>query len=119
GATFTDNTCFYDNAIYAINRKLLEEKKLYRTADLVEDFGAQAKKSDVIAYLQAAGMVKYLYDRYGVKRFRRLWEEGFGQFEAIYGQKLGAFDKEWRRYLQTLPPAPEVDLGKLMKEGCG
>ena len=118
-ATYTDNTCFYDNPINAINARLLSEHKLFDTLALAADFGAQAKQSDVIAYLQAAGLVKYLYERYGLARFRQLWTEGFDHFEAIYGLPLARLDREWRLYLRTLPPAPEIDLTKLMKEGCG
>lgn len=82
-ATFCDNQCFYDNPIYTINAYLLKKKMLNPLADLIYNFDAVNKKNDVIAYLQSAGIVKYLYENYGIDKMKKLWLMGFTKLESI------------------------------------
>lgn len=67
GATYTDNYCFYDHPMYSINAYYLKQKKLFPLASLINSFDNQENKNEVIAYIQSAGISKYLYEKYGVK----------------------------------------------------
>ncbi|MBK0402071.1 hypothetical protein I5M27_03690 [Adhaeribacter sp. BT258] len=117
-AQFTDNDCFYENPIYGINAYFLQHKKLMKLEDLVHNFDAKAKESDVIAYLQSAAVIKYLQEKYGNEKLKKLCQQGFADLEKIYGFNLKKLEKDWQAYIRTIPPAP-VDFNKLMKEGCG
>ncbi len=118
GATYTDNFCFYDNPMYAINAYYFKEKLLFPLDGLIYDFDNQAKKSDVIAYIQSAGVFKYLYEHYGVEKMKRLWVEGFENFNAIYGFSTKQLEKDWLNLIKTIPIPKDFDINKL-NEGCG
>lgn len=119
GAQFTDNNCFYENPIYSINAYFLKQKKLYKLRELVYNFDAKAKENDVIAYLYGAGIYKYLWEKYGTQKLRQLWQQGFDNFEKIYGLKPERFEKEWQDYIKTIPAPANIDYDMLMREGCG
>lgn len=118
-ATFTDNQCFYDNPIYSINAYMLKNNKLLAFDALVNNFDAETAKSDVVTYLQSAGIVKYLYEKYGIAKFKQLWTEGFTKFETIYGFSTKQLEKDWLAYVGGITIPQGFDWEKLMKEGCG
>lgn len=118
-AQFTDNNCFYDNPIYSINAWILQHKKLMKLEDLVNNFDAKAKESDVIAYFQSAAIFKYLHEKYGTEKLKKLWQQGFKNLETIYGFNLKKLDKDWQNYIKTIPAPANLDYKKLMEEGCG
>lgn len=118
GATYTDNYCFYDNPMYSINAYYLHQKKLFPLDSLVNGFDNQAKKSDVIAYIQSAGIFKYLYEKYGVEKMKLLWVDGFENFNSIYGFSILQLEIDWLNFIKTVPIPKDFDINKL-KEGCG
>lgn len=118
GATYTDNFCFYDNPMYTINAYYLQEKELFSFDSLINNFDNQAKKNDVIAYIQSAGIFKYLYEKYGVKKMKLLWKEGFEKFDTIYGVSLKKLEKDWLNFIKTVPIPKDFDINKL-QDGCG
>lgn len=118
-AVYADDHCYVDNPIYSINALLLQDHLTFPMQDLVRNFDALAVQSDVIAYLQAAGVFKYLYEKYGVEKMKLLWNAGFDQFESIYGLSIEQFEKEWVTFIGSVPPPPVFDLEKFLKEGCG
>lgn len=118
GATYTDNYCFYDNPINSINAYYLQQKKLFPLDSLVNSFDSQAKISDLIAYIQSAGIFKYLYEKYGVEKMKLLWTDGFDKFYSIYGFTIGQLETDWVNFIKTVPVPKDFDINKL-KEGCG
>ncbi|MBS1536234.1 MAG: hypothetical protein JST20_00635 [Bacteroidetes bacterium] len=118
GATYTDNYCFYDNPMYSINAYYLQQKKLFPLDSLINRFDNQVKKSDVIAYIQSAGIYKYLYEKYGVEKMKLLWTGGFENFNSIYGFSIEELETEWISFIKTIPIPKDFDINKL-KEGCG
>lgn len=118
GATYIDNFCFYDNPMYSINAYYLQNKKLFPLDSLVNNFDSQAKKSDVIAYIQSAGVFKYLYEKYGVEKMKLLWTGGFENFKSIYGFSIQQLETDWLNFIKTVPIPKDFDINKL-KEGCG
>lgn len=118
GATYTDNYCFYDNPMYTINAYYFQQNKLLSLDSLINDFDNQAKKNDVIAYIQSAGIFKYLYEKYGVEKMKLLWVEGFENFPTIYGFSIKQLELDWLNFIKTVPIPSDFDINKL-KEGCG
>lgn len=118
-ATYTDNQCFYDNPIYSVNAYMLKNKKLVAFNVLINDFDNETKKGDVVTYLQSAGIVKYLNEKYGLAKFKQLWTDGFGMFETIYGFSVQQLEKDWLAYVGGITIPQGFDWEKLMKEGCG
>lgn len=118
-AVYADNRCFYSNPIYTVNSALLLSNKLFKITDLIEKFDDKARESDVIAYLQSAGIFKYLYEKYGNDKMNLLWNQGFGSFELIFQQSLTAFEKEWLEYIKNVPTEEKVDLKMVLEQGCG
>jgi hypothetical protein len=118
GATYTDNYCHYDNPMYSINAYYQREKKLFSLDNLINDFDNQAKKSDVIAYIQSAGVFKYLYEKYGVEKMKLLWSGGFEKFQSIYGFPVEQLEKDWLNFIKTIPVPNDFDI-TLLNEGCG
>ncbi len=118
GATYTDNFCFYDNPMYSINAYYLSKKKLFPIDSLVSNFDNQQKIDDVIAYIQSAGIFKYLYEKYGVGKMKLLWTGGFENFNTIYGFPIEQLETDWLNFIKTVPIPKDFDMNKL-KEGCG
>lgn len=118
GATYTDNFCFYDNPMFSINAYYLQQKMLFPLDSLVNSFDIQAKKSDVIAYIQSAGIFKYLYEKYGAEKMKLLWTGGFENFKTIYGFSIKQLETDWLNFVKTVPIPKDFDINKL-NEGCG
>lgn len=118
GATFTDNFCFYDNPMYTINAYYIKEKILFPLDRLIDDFDACAKQSDLIAYIQSAGIFKYLYEKYGLAKMKSLWVNGFEEFGSIYGFPISQLESDWLTFVKTITVPHDFDIQKL-REGCG
>ena len=118
GATYTDNYCFYDNPMYTINAYYFKHKELLPFNSLINNFDEQAKKSDVVAYIQSAGIFKFLYEKYGAEKMKLLWVQGFENFNAIYGFPIQQLEKDWLKFIKTIPIPADFDIRKL-DQGCG
>jgi len=118
-AVYADNNCLVENPVYSINVHLMDSGRLLPLEALVHDFDQQARRNDVIAYLQSAGICKYLYETYGITKFRALWTAGFDDFEKIYGMTSAAFEQEWLAHIRRVIPGESVDIPRLLAEGCG
>jgi hypothetical protein len=118
GAVYADNECYYENPIPTMNAYYLQTKQLVSLEALIHDFDKIAFTNDVLAYLQSAGVFKYLYEKYGVDKMKLLWTGGFDKFESIYGITVQQLETDWLDYLKTVPIPKDFDSSKL-KEGCG
>ena len=118
-AVYADNQCYVDNPIYAVNAWFMDRNLIVPFKSLVEDFDKKAIENDVIAYIQSAGIFKYLYEKYGLTKMRKLWVEGFEQFETIYGLKLEDLEIEWLNFVKSIPVPVEIDQKNILQNGCG
>ena len=67
-ATFVDKCSKYSNEeIYAY---FVQNKKLIKIDDLIHNFH---KQTDIISYFQAAYLVEYLIEKYGISKFKMFW----------------------------------------------
>ena len=117
-AVYADNECFYDNPIPTINAFYLQSNQLLSLENLINHFDEIAVQNDVMAYLQSAGVFKYLFEQYGLEKMKLLWISGFDDFKDIYGFTIERFETEWIDFLKTVSIPDGFDINKL-KEGCG
>jgi Peptidase MA superfamily len=113
-AAFAENSCngFNDEQIY---RFFSNQRMLLSMDSLTTDFYGQP---EMIAYHQCGYMVQYLLQKYGVEKFKQLWQNGFAAFEKIYGDSFTnvytALDK---KAAADYPTAPAIKWAAF-KEGC-
>ena len=119
GAVFADNECYAEDPIYGISAWFMASGKLLPFTALINDFDREAGKSDVIAYLESAAIFKYLYEKYGIPKLKRLRTEGFEKFKEIYGFSLFRLEKEWNEMINGVNIPKDIDWNKLLEEGCG
>lgn len=118
GGVFADNECFCVDPIYGIDSYLLKKRLLLPFKVVIYDFDKAAFQNDRIAYLQGAGIFKYLYEKYGIEKLKLLRLSGFDQFESIYGFSINEFEKDWLDYISTIPVPDTIDYDRFLKEGC-
>jgi hypothetical protein len=117
-AVYADNECHFENPIPTINAYYLQADQLVPLDSLINHFNEIARKDDVLAYLQSAGVFKYLFEHYGLEKMKLLWVKGFNDFESIYGFSVGQLERDWLNFIKTFPIPDDFDINKL-KEGCG
>ncbi|MEO1023807.1 MAG: hypothetical protein AAFW89_14785, partial [Bacteroidota bacterium] len=113
GATYTDNYCFYDNPMYTINAYYTKQDELFSFNELIFSFDETARKDDVKAYIQSAGIFKYLYEEYGVEKMKLLWRLGFEDFETIYGFSIETLEEKWVELMRQMPVPADFDASRL------
>lgn len=62
-----------------------------------------------VSYTVAGSFVRYLIDRYGMRRFKRLYRNG--SFEETYRKPLDRLQAEWRARLRSIHPS-EAEIEK-------
>lgn len=91
-ATYADDI-WYGYKLHALNKYLLQEKKLIPLKKLIKDF---SDYSDMISYPQAGSFVKYLYEQYGVDKVKELWKNGtVKDLKRVLGKDAATLEKEW------------------------
>jgi hypothetical protein len=105
-AAYAENNCngYNDEQIY---RYLSEKGMLIPMNALTTGFYRQP---EMVAYHQAAYIVQYLLNRYGVEKFKDLWMQGFASFENIYGVAFEKAQKDMNKTAeQDYPTSPNID----------
>lgn len=118
-AVYADNTCYIDNPIHKISKRLLLAQKLFSIDELINNFDQKAYENDVVAYLQSASIFKYLYEKYGIEKMEIIWKDGFQNFEKTFGISTEEFEKNWLEFINTIEAKEDLDINKLLEEGCG
>jgi len=112
--TYAENNCNGNN-VAEIYRYFLEYNKLISINELSSDF---YKQPEMVGYHQSAYIVEYLLSNYSIEQFKRLWTEGFENFEEIYtipfSEVKGNFEKE---LIEKYPIAPKINFEKF-SQGC-
>jgi hypothetical protein len=95
-AIFSDDN-WHGYKIHELNKYLLDKNKLLSISDLFNKFKSNPT---AFAYPQAGSLVKYLYEKYGIEKFKTLWQKGSGSIEKIYGKSLAEIEKEWKNEIK-------------------
>lgn len=119
GAVYTDDFCYGAGNIYGVNHWLLQNNHIFPLAGLISDFDGYARKNDVIAYFEAAGIFQYLLEKHGKAKLMKLRRDGFEQFGTIYGFSVADLEKAWHAFIGSRPVPEGIPWEKFLKEGCG
>ncbi len=105
-ATYAQNNC-NGLKIDKIYRYLLESNKLISIDSLSKDFYRQP---EMIAYHQSAYMVECLITKFGIEKFKLLWQKGFIKFNDIYKISFKQFESTIQmELLRKLPEVEQLD----------
>ena len=84
--------------LHALVRHLEGNAHVLPLEVLIERF---RRHDDRITYPQAGSFVKFLYETYGVKAVRELWERGREAVEEATGRTLPELESEWLTVVRT------------------
>jgi hypothetical protein len=113
-AAFSQNNCngYNDEQIY---RYFAASRMLLPMDSLADQF---YQEPEMIAYHQAGCMVEYMLRNYGVEKFRALWQQGFYNFNKIYGTPFSRMEADIKANAERdCPTAPDI-VWKKFSEGC-
>lgn len=119
GAVYSDNECLhYDDPLSTINKYLFINNEWFEVDDLINNFNEKAGENDLIAYLQAGFIFRYLYKNYGKEKMITLWRNGFVDFEQIYKFNINELASRVKEEMKKIK-STKVDWDELMDKGCG
>jgi len=72
---------------------------------------------EVSAYLQAASVVGYIREVYGIGAVRAIWQDGPAGFPAAAGDAVAGLEREWLAFVSRLQPATAA-LEAVRRGGC-
>jgi hypothetical protein len=113
-AAFSQNNCngYTDEQIY---RYFVASGMLLPMDSMANQF---YQEPELIAYHQAGCIVEYLVRKYGVEKFRDLWQQGFYHFNQIYGTTFSLMEADIKATAERdYPRPPKIDW-KAFSVGC-
>lgn len=115
-ATYVDGLCGgYENG--RVLRTILDLGLLIPMQRLVRSFRQQ---DDLIAYLQAAGIIEFMVQRQGSGAVALLWDRGLRASPALLRTSHDAFLEEFEHWLtSTYDPVPTGAWEPIRANGCG
>lgn len=113
-ATFAANSC-NGRTVREVHNYLLTHDMTFPMDSIAGQFYAC---DEMIAYHQAASIVQYLLEQYGVEKFGELWKAGFTEFERIYGISFPELEAKLNaEVLAAYPEGVALDW-EVFKKGC-
>jgi hypothetical protein len=110
-AAYAQNNC-NGLKVDQIYRYLLETNKLISMDSLSTNF---YKQPVMIAYHQSAYTVEYLISKYGLEKFKTLWQNGFDKFKEIYGITYSQVEADLQNELrEKIPTVATIDWDTFM-----
>ena len=67
--------------------------------------GGFVRASPSVSYPLAGSFCRYLIDRYGLRKFKRLYRSG--DFRGVYGKALDSLEADWRSMLTSITPTTD------------
>jgi hypothetical protein len=90
-AVFSDDL-WWSKPLHLLNKYFIDKGIFVSLPELQSNFN---KHSDLITYPESGSFVKYLYEKYGYQKIKRLWQQGEDEVESIYGKSFDELEKEW------------------------
>ena len=113
-ATFAANSC-NGRTVREVHNYLLTHDMTFPMDSLTGQFYAC---NEMIGYHQAASIVQYLLEHYGVEKFGAFWQAGFSEFELIYGTTFPEVEAKLNAEVRAAyPEGVELDW-EVFKKGC-
>jgi hypothetical protein len=118
-AVLADDNCWVPDPVTSINAYIYSQGRQYPIKDLINRFDQIALKDEPGAYLQSAGVFRYLQERHGNEKMKQLWTAGFDQFRSIYGYEIEELERLVKANYATKPVPPGLDWKQISTQGCG
>lgn len=96
-ATYAAGTCT-PYSLEEIYTYFLQTNQLIGIKNLAIDF---YQTNELLAYPQAAYICKVLIKKFGIKKFKSLWQKGTESFEEVYGLSPDEFEKSMASELRS------------------
>ena len=113
-AVFAGNHCG-NYPLHALAYALHREGKLVPFQNLVDSFDFRALEPS----LQAASVVQYIYETYGVVALKAFWQKGWQASDAIVGLPATTLEQQWKAWIVQQKFNAAVNWQKIKTHGCG
>lgn len=100
--------------LHTLSHNISEQGKLAAFKSLTENFDFRALESS----LQAASMVKFIYDEYGVTALKHFWKNGFKNTADGTGFSVEALEEKWKKHIALEKFDTDIDWERIKKNGC-
>lgn len=94
-AVYSDDR-WHSFGLHPLAKFLKDKGKLISANRLVSNF---RNENDLITYPQSGSFVKFLCEKYGKDKMRKIWKDGQKAFKKTYGKNLDEVEKEWLSFL--------------------
>jgi hypothetical protein len=88
--------------LHLLGKWLLDHEKLLPLSELLKDGSSLPPDADRISYPELGSFVKFVYETYGRKAVKTLWQRGMKDRGALGGKTLLQVEAEWRAMLAKL-----------------
>jgi hypothetical protein len=100
--------------IHNLASALVENGAAVPLRSLINDF---REIDEVTAYLQAASIIGYIRERFGIAAVRSIWRGSSAVLPDVTGMDFNAFESTWREFVSHFPPASDA-LEAVHNGGC-
>ncbi len=112
-AVYASGTCG-NYHLHALAHALNKQGKIISFKNLTENFDFRALEPS----LQAASMVKFIYENYGVSALKHFWQSKGGNSVPGMGVSAGELERKWKRHIEQAQFNSEVDFNRIKENGC-
>jgi tetratricopeptide (TPR) repeat protein len=88
-----------NHSLHEYAAALLREHDLERVENLFSTTGFMTQQS-AFAYVVAGSFCRFLIDRFGIERFKRVFPTG--SFVTVYGEPIDVLISEWKEFLRSV-----------------
>lgn len=112
-AVFANKACGGYN-LHVLANALYRHGKLVPFQNLVDSFDFRALEPS----LQAASVVQYIYDTYGVAALKAFWQKGWASSHAIIDLPATTLEQQWKAWIAKEQFRAPVNWENLKTHGC-
>lgn len=112
-AVFASDNCGGYN-LHSLVHLISRQNKILSFRDLEKDFDFRSLEPS----LQAASLVKYIYEQYGVGALKNFWQKGLKSSKEIVGIPEAELIKSWRVLIDGQKFKTTIDWRKIKESGC-
>lgn len=112
-AVFANNNCG-NYPLHVLAHALHREGKLVPFQNLVNSFDFRALEPS----LQAASVVQYIYETYGVAALKAFWQKGWQASDSIIGLPSTTLEQQWKAFIAQSTLNALVNWEKIKTHGC-
>lgn len=112
-AVFASSTCG-GHDLHVLANALQKENRLVPFSSFTDSFDLRSLDPS----LQAASLVKYIYETHGVQALKGFWRDGWKDAFQQVGKTPLELEKEWKDYIRQEKYDKPVDWNSIRASGC-